>query len=578
MNKTNLSAKNLKALKNGENVKIMLDIDDNLASVVKIVPNKNGTIKVITSLRTKNPNKVVETIKPKQKTITSTDAIEATANSLSRKMISEYQGINSHAKRVPVSTNINEFKKLVESVPGVRDPISYGIRKNGKLLEQSSLNNYVRYFINTIGRMYAKFESRNVPEDKQLQFKAELIEKIFATQNGHGKKTRTKDSIANDVNGRWAAAEEIRKYCEKMLPQIDWGNELAVTRRTKSFEHELTKVIPYEKLVMVATVLVVACHQGVPEAFAACGEVFCGCRVGESCALQMGKFEFKGNVGRYYVDHQIDNNGEITDKLKNDYSYRYIIIHGLMKDIYDLKKQQLLSLGYSENEIGDAFLGSTKENPFNPILKDRVSSFLRKVLLAIGCNKSEIKIIAAIVEGDEGDDCDHDLCAHLFRRIFATLTSNGGIAVNEIDALLGHENKLNKRGDFASWDFAEKMAAMLDRALWFGSLTSTVNPAYEPVALCNDNIIMKGNKQYRFTIEEDGILEGCVESLEANDVIDIAINQEISNEVTVISKTDSETEKRSRVILPFLPNEGTIEKCIAEAKEIEIDEIIKRRK
>lgn len=574
----NITKKNLKSLKNGEKVNLVVDIEDNLCAAVTLAPHTNGSVKVKVTLKTKNPNKTVTIIRPIQRTIKNIDALDATLGSLTRKLVADYKGLNSRAKKNPGSSSKKSFKELVESVPGIRDPKSYGIRRStGKILEQSSVNMYVNYYIHTIGAMYNRYGSRNVPEEKQLQYKAELIDQIDERKDGHAKGSRTKDKIARDVNVRWAAAEEIRRYCEKTIPLIDWGNELAVSISSKGYENEMLKVIPYEKLIMAAAVIVTACKRGVPEAFASCGEVFCGCRVGESCALQIGKFEMKNDTGRYYVDTQINNDGKLTGVLKNEYSYRYIIVHGVLKDMYDLRYRQLIDYGYTEDEIKEAFLGSTNDDPFKPVRKDKVSAFLKAVLLAVGCDRKEIKLIEAAVEGDEGHDSDHDLCAHLFRKIFATLTANGGIKVNEIDALLGHENKLNKKEDYASWDFVERMAAMLDRAIYFGRLTATTNPAYCPVEIANDSILMKGNKRIQLIAVADGILKGCVQSIECNDSMDITITQIMENAPIVMCNTDTETDKHNRDILPFLPDEEIIESCIKKAGEIDIDKLIKRR-
>lgn len=143
------------------------------------------------------------------------------------------------------------------------------------------------------------------------------------------------------------------------------------------------------------------------------------------------------------------------------------------------------------------------------------------------------------------------------------------MSINTVDALLGHVNENNKRIDYAGWDNAEEIVGMLNRCFFFGSITESVNPAYSPVTVSNTSIIAEGNNEYCFAIENDGTLTASFEALEADDGIIIrTYGCDFEIPIAVQTITDSVDSRRSRVVLPVLPDLNEIEKWIHQADKI----------
>lgn len=167
---------------------------------------------------------------------------------------------------------------------------------------------------------FNKSDVNKLKKDGKLTYEENINESQRLKINGS-----PREKIANGVNTKWIYAEEIRQLCIKNAPELGPWPEIPLIRNitTSSNTPELTKVLPFEKYIAIISMLKEACNDGIQESFAGAGLALLGLRVGESTALKIGNFEFNGNLGRYYVENQIDDKGAITDKLKNEYSYRY---------------------------------------------------------------------------------------------------------------------------------------------------------------------------------------------------------------------------------------------------------------
>ena len=559
-----LTKVNIATLRNGQKIEISTLAGSNMTANIKIEP-KNGKYIAKVELYLDNPKEF--TGLKTQKTVKDINALDITIATLIRCLTIDFDSQSKKTKAVRVKGTLRDFKERVYAVPDVFNPESYGLRKRTKkYYAKATVQGAVTYLAETIGSMYAICNTLNPTETQMYNFYNAEIERIM--QQGDDA-IKVREQVANSLAERWARANRVLRYCRTFEDLGPWPeNDLPEFIRSKSYSIELIKVLPYERLIMVATFIVQACKAAIPEAFSVCGMIFCGMRVGESAALRMSRFEFNGKLGRYYIKEQVGKDGKITDILKNDYSYRYAYIYGVMRDMYNLRVQQLKERGYSDDEIKDAFFGSG-EDIHSPIRKERASAFMKNLFVLAGCNKEEIKTIEAEIAGDAGFDCDHNFCAHLSRKLYATYASNGGVDNLTVDALLGHENTENKSIDYAGWDNAAKIIGMLSRCMYFGSLTDTINPAYSDVFMHNENAyILEGNHQYIFYAEEDGYISGAITTLESDADLIFTSDNDIVLHPNIEPITDDKKSKSDRVVLTNIPPSELIESWIKQAKLI----------
>ena len=513
-----------------------------------------------------------------QKTVDDTKSINAILMALVRSLEAKIRLESSGGSSISVNhRSTKNFKAQVEAVPGIRTPSSFGIRKTKRYLAQSTLDARVTYFIETIGAMYQHFGTFDVPEAMQEDYRTDLVSKIYERQKRHGGAGSTRDEIANAVNQKWRESNEILEYCRKTDPESVWpAYPIPYAPSISTGSIELLKVMPWERYIKCLVLLYRACMARIPEAFACTGCATVGMRIGESCAPKLGQFEFNDDAGRYYVGHQIDKTNQLTDKLKNIYSYRYIPVFGVFRDIYNLRKNQLKSDGFSEAEINEAFLASDPNSLQTPVKRSRVQRFVKKLLFLTGISREEIELISASAGGEAGNDSDHDFTSHFFRRVFATYAANGGLLLKEVDATLGHENEENKKEDYAGWDKIELLTQKLSRAIYVGSLTSSQNPAHTPYKLSGNVLLnLSGNYQYRFIAENDGYLSLNATTLESDAPISINVlsSDGCGMAVAPTPVYDTKESKEKRPILPKLPSDVLIEKWISEAWTIDISSL-----
>ena len=184
-----------------------------------------------------------------------------------------------------------------------------------------------------------------------------------------------------------------------------------------------------------------------------------------------------------------------------------------------------------------------------------------------------------------GNEEDLDVTAHLLRRTIATFWANGGVPIEYVDAILGHENPENKKINYASIDKAQEICAMIDRAIHLGSLCQTCNPAYTPVDISsNTSAKLKGNASYSFIVQEDTFVSLNLSCLEAGQPIKITVSDSIPqltlfadsllDKNNLLSPRDTIETNHSSPILPALPSPEEVESWIREANQIDLTEII----
>lgn len=586
-----LTQKNFTSLNAGQRVTLDSPVDDNMTAHLILSPKGEERTLIRGYLTSLNPKTRITSVKEKTKTSISYESLPYDVRDLKNALIKSYKQLNKPTARLR-AIRPDTLAAQVMAIPDIKNPDNfrkYVPRGWGK----NTASTAVSYFARTFGHFYqtSGFEAT---EADYLQFFENEIDRIYDThfqrpcKNGIIVKQR-RENIYNDLISRWRNARIVQLYLLENHPEFEWPATLIpLEPRYKSASTEETKTISYRQYITVLTLLKRLCMAEVPYSYAAHLEAVCGARIGESCAPYIKEFEITSDYGRYYVEFQIDKNGNRTNVLKNKYSYRFVFYMDFLKEMIDLRKNQLVNAGFSADEIPNFPYASSSNNPHSFLSKQKVSAFLKEVLILAGCDEEWIKQESDrlfITSKATGNEEDLEVTAHLLRRTIATFLANGGIPIEVVDAILGHENEANKTEDYASEDKAREVCAMIDRAIYLGSLCKSSNPAFSPVNIStNTSANLHGNTAYSFVIQEDTYASINIACLEAGHAIRITaadnspqlalFADSLLDKNNLLSPRDTIENNHSRPILPALPSPAEVERWIFEANQIDLTEII----
>ena len=557
-------------------------ICENVVAKTKLVL-QDGSILISSRLYTQIPVQKIKEVPPQSTRSRNINVLPYDIRNIHNALASKYiASINSSKKRDKKSNK--EFPQRVYDVPGILCPENYSSYV-AKGWGEGTTKQAVSYFANTIGKIYELYGDDATRVDFE-EFREKEVERIYKANFQRPCKdgtivTKRREQIYMGVNQRFKEARVIQQYLLDNYPGEWPETKIPVLGRYAVGKFEEIKSIGYERYIKFCVLLVRCCEIGIPHAFAAAGEALCGERIGESCAPLIGDFERQGDIGRYYVEYQIDKYGNRTNILKNPQSYRYVFFGNLMNYIIDLRIKQLMMAGVDTDAMENMPFAAKLSEPYTFLRKETVSSFIRELLVLCGCDEDWIRreaerlFVASVVTGT---DEDLDVSAHILRRTLATVWGNGGVHPDDVDAVLGHKNEKNLHKSFASWRDAKRIFGEITRSFHFGSMVECQNPAYCVNTISSPcKFRLHGNSKYSFHCETDLWVDVDLVTLEGNDAVYINVPKQCSAKDFLRREVPDTCESReSRPILPRLPAESDIEKWIADARLIDISKIIKR--
>lgn len=570
-------------LENGEPVKAEYMIGENVVCLF-FKPQSGQRISVRGYIAQQSPKVRIVGIGDKSAKADSISVLPFVTRSVCNRLLAAYSNLSKGDNPTRFEATGSFAEKVLE-IPDVMSPDNYN-RYTRRGWGKSTTKQAVMYYAHTIGKFYSAYGIDAGSAEFQ-DFLEKEINRIYDAQYQRPCKDgavirQRREQIYNGLMTRWMQARIVQRYLLDHHPELGWPEYLIpISSKYTAVRMEEIKALSYQQYITYLTLLHRLCRAGNPYAFAAVGGGYCGMRIAESCAPLMGDFEILDDIGRYYVDWQIDGDGARTKKLKNKQSHRYTFFGSGFCGLIDLRISQLIAQGVSENEMDLIPFASTAEDPYSFLRPNKVSAFVRSLLELSGCDEiwlgaqAEKMFVAAKVAGN---DEDLDIGAHLLRRALATFWSNGGMSNNHVNAMLGHLDDENKHIDYASDDMARQIVAEIQRSLYIGTLAKTHGPAWDAqVVNDNANYYMMGNTMYRFKVEEDMLLDLSATSLEALDEIEIMIPDTCEVDA-IICRSDRDTldSRRNRPILPKQPDAAEVDRWIADAMMINLDEVIKK--
>lgn len=276
----------------------------------------------------------------------------------------------------------------------------------------------------------------------------------------------------------------------RMLPDYALPDlMLPVPARPKSIQSEQCKALSLDIRIKLATALLTL----IPNGLAMGGILMMTSmlRTAEACAPRFGDILFSECYAVYGVIWQTQGGLRIAD-LKNDSSYRPIILPQYAVDALRLRMTWLRNRGYTEEQISAMPVVSTPNDPTTMADPKALSSYIRQILIALGYNDEFWAAVDTLMQTEPDHDevgtgVLMDPTAYLLRRAGCTLYCNVGLDPHLVDALMGHKIK----NDPDNWiskirrpDCWSEIAAQMARAVFHPQHSN--HPLISPIQLTTE--------------------------------------------------------------------------------------------
>lgn len=577
-----------------------IDVDSTVDILLKYQPDTvTGKVKITGILRERNSRNPVD-IKGAKNTRTSTqDALEIDEGYVINTLIEAWQNHNEDAKPRKSPESLNEWQELAANIRSLKDELI----ANPKNFEEykspgqrgwskSTIAGDLTYLTDTlIPKLFVVYGNKPSEDD---------IWEFLERENGRyesNEKTSYNDSeymremrLLEAWNGRINKLRRIQCYLAYLNEthkdlKVPYCNFNFLPKYNVALREKI-KSIGHERYIKAVILLIRLCEVGIPYAFAAAGEFLMGLRVSESCAPLAGDWEIYADeltgvpCGRYILDYQIDSETlQRTDVLKSPSAHRVVFYTYVMARIISMRREQLLNYGYSEDEIAIMPFASYRSTPHEFLSPTRVSTFIKRVLQLAGCTDDWVMAKMTQITGKPVTEVDpRDLTAHILRRTLATFFANSSMAPADLDQFLGHKQNSENREDYLTEDMLYRMCKEIDRAIYFGDPSSSLNSAYRSYALLSGmKYNLDATPNAEFVAEEDLELDIAIfPLLRGSTVLEIEypdgkVAKDMQNKLACMSI--SRDESKALVVMPQ-PTQIEIEQWIAEANAVDISGLL----
>ena len=264
---------------------------------------------------------------------------------------------------------------------------------------------------------------------------------------------------------------------------------LPVPARAKGIQSEQCKAISLGMRIKLATALLAL----IPNGLAMGGILMMTSmlRTAEACAPRFGDILFSECYAVYGVIWQTQGGLRIAD-LKNDSSYRPIILPQYAVDALRLRMTWLRTQGYSDDDIRTMPVVAAPNDPNIMADPKALSAYVRQLLIALGYSDEFWTAVDTLMQTEPDHDevgtgVLMDPCAYLLRRAGCTLYCNVGLDPHLVDALMGHKIK----NDPDNWvskirrpDCWSEIAAQMERAVFHPQHSN--HPLISPIQLTTE--------------------------------------------------------------------------------------------
>ena len=323
-----------------------------------------------------------------------------------------------------------------------------------------------------------------------------------------------------------------KNHCNIGLPEIPWPEAVLVS----SAQVEQVKSLPADVREKLASYLASNLHKN-PMVLGAALMYYCGLRNAEACAITYGQIQrITSPAGQYdygcawvNIEYQIYQ-GVRTEYLKSTNAYRIVIIPHEAVKMIDWMHDQLVSMGFSEEEIYDLPITAVKFGDSKFVDPQVLADYVVKALMDCGLSDEYLAqaiqmqhIYPDLIDVPELGINTH-FTAYILRRDAATRYSTiCGLSPDIVDYLLGHK-KLKDSKEIHMTDLTLQQHVAMALSRYCPLPEDSLSPAVKTIALSGDSVlVLKDHTHYEIVAAENIDVELDVNSIETGSQIRVTL-------------------------------------------------------
>lgn len=229
-----------------------------------------------------------------------------------------------------------------------------------------------------------------------------------------GNESQTRSLINNRIREANEILEGMAKYSKEMpyirIPLLSISGLIIQKELTKELSTKTRITFAYLMMLMSA------------ESNCAAGAMImlcAGTRVGEVCAMRYGGIQKVENGGVYFIK-ETNQNGVIKNGGKNKNAPRMVFLVQAAMDAVEKRIDYLKNVGYTDEQIDQAFVVCNPNNPMVPIIPADYSNQVRGWLTKCGCSDefwaAADEELAQMHTDGCADEDEKSLTAYVLRR------------------------------------------------------------------------------------------------------------------------------------------------------------------
>lgn len=378
---------------------------------------------------------------------------------------------------------VADEKAIYAAFSSVKADVDAGFRLRPTWKAQSTNDQAITFFERNVLSLVLPYLSADGPmflDMDRAKIEAELVDD--ATRHCGGDIVKAREAVMKHLLQADTILAHMRDK-DPRIPEIRLSSDAPIVRAVRN---EQIKMLDIAVLLKFYAHLLSLAEQFPKRVFFAILVIF-GFRPAEAAGTKPCDIAWYKHYCVIQVAHQ-EVIGKISDKLKNKYSYRAVIIPYWGRALLSLCCEQ----------IGESY--PKDDTAMN--LSTECSAWVKEMLLSCGASAEEIRAISeSIPDSDLDADCtdakdpeqsaknkEQKIACYVLRRCFATIMrSIMGFTLYETDRMLGHipigsdGKKARKQliADLNSPDVQASIAAKMERYVF--DRRFTLNPAYAPI-------------------------------------------------------------------------------------------------
>ena len=410
---------------------------------------------------------------------------------------------------------------------------------------------------------------KEISEEDIHSIQEELIQKACENKRGNRNRADAERSVAAQLYRADYVYQRLREQNPE-LPRLD----LKMDKTGPRIQAEQCKALPDKVRVQLAHLLLRLLSTPFGGlALAAAFMLFCGLRTSEAAGVFFNDIRYHGTFGSLFVSRQ-EQNGEIINNLKTKNAYRNVILPKILLDFLDIRIAFLQHLGFSVDRIQELPIACTAGNPETLTRSNAISALVRELLQLCGITDEFFQTVRDLTDR-EPDMVDGekvmDLAAYTLRRDWGTRACHFcGFTMDQVDYLLGHAPKSNRRQDYLTTEKQKELAWKLERYVF--DPAHSAHPYFCPTGIApGTENKYPASQAFRFCVEQRKLeLRILFKYLEPKDSVKLVLTPDVTPEVKLNSFDDSPEMRQSRPLIGALNPEALIRNWISEADDINL--------